>query len=66
MSIRFHSPGEPVVRTTIGNEVILEAMRRERGRREREAIDDDIRGMAKDPAYLAEQRQVMAEFGGRT
>lgn len=44
------------------NEVILEAMRRERRRREREAIDDDIRGMATDEAYLAEQKQIMAEF----
>jgi Arc/MetJ-type ribon-helix-helix transcriptional regulator len=48
------------------NEAILEARRREQRRREREAIDEDIRGMTRDPAYLAEQRQIMAEFGART
>lgn len=42
--------------------LIAEAIEREMKRRERVAIDDNLRQMKHDARYLAEQESIMAEF----
>jgi Arc/MetJ-type ribon-helix-helix transcriptional regulator len=44
--------------------VVVEALERELRRRRRDAIDANLRQMAHDPGYLAEQQTIISEFAG--
>jgi len=44
--------------------LIAEAVEREMRRRERLAIDENLRQMKRDARYLAEQESIMTEFAG--